>query len=47
MRAEIGATKMGLRTSSPELESGLKRLGVDFKFPPLEQVSNTKTRLST
>ncbi|MFN2469626.1 MAG: DUF6079 family protein [Gaiellaceae bacterium] len=46
MRAEIGATKMGLRDIvCGELESGLKRLGVEFAFPPLEQVSNTKDSL--
>ena len=40
IRAEIGATKMGLRDIvCGELESGLKRLGVEFAFPPLEQVS--------
>ena len=46
MRAEIGATNMGLRDIvCGELESGLKRLGVEFAFPPLEEVSNTKDSL--
>jgi Family of unknown function (DUF6079) len=46
MRAEIGATKMGLRDIvCGELENGLKRLGVDFAFPSLEKVSNTKDSL--
>jgi hypothetical protein len=46
IRAEIGATKMGLRDIvCRDLEHGLKRLGVDYAFPPLEQVSNTKGSL--
>lgn len=46
IRAEIGATKMGLRDIvCRELEQGLKRLGVSFEFPPLESVSNTKSSL--
>ena len=46
IRAEIGATKMGLRDIvCRELERGLKRLGVEFSFPSLEEVSNTKDSL--
>ena len=45
MRAEIGATKMGLRESSAGSSNWLKRLGVEVAFPPLEQVSNTKDSL--
>lgn len=46
IRAEIGATKMGLRDIvCRELEQGLQRVGVEFKFPPLEEVSNTKDSL--
>jgi hypothetical protein len=47
MRAEIGATKMGLRDIvCRELESGLRAIGVDYQFPPLEDVSNTKEPLT-
>jgi hypothetical protein len=46
IRAEIGATKMGLRDIvCRELENGLKRLGVEFSFPPLETVTGTKESL--
>lgn len=46
IRAEIGATKMGLRDIvCRDLEHGLKQLGVDYSFPPLEEVSNTKDSL--
>lgn len=48
LRAEIGATKMGLRDIvCGELETGLKRMGVNFSFPSLEKVSNTKDSLVT
>ena len=46
IRAEIGATKMGLRDIiTTELTDGLRRLGVDFKFPDLSEVTNTKRSL--
>ena len=46
IRAEIGATKMGLRDIiTRELTDGLARLGVDFEFPDLTQVTNTKRSL--
>ena len=43
IRAEIGATKMSLRDIVlSELGRGLKELGVDYKFPSLEEVTGTK-----
>ncbi|MCY3960888.1 MAG: DUF6079 family protein [bacterium] len=46
IRAEIGATTMGLRDIiTTELTDGLRRLGVDFEFPDLSQVTNTKRSL--
>ena len=46
IRAEIGATKMGLRDIiTRELSDGLARLGVDFEFPDLTEVTNTKRSL--
>ena len=46
IRAEIGATKMGLRDIiTRELTDGLARLGVDFEFPDLSKVTNTKRSL--
>ena len=46
IRAEIGATRMGLRDIiTRELTDGLARLGVDFEFPDLTQVTNTKRSL--
>lgn len=46
IRAEIGATGMGLRDIiTRELTDGLARLGVDFEFPDLSQVTNTKRSL--
>ncbi len=46
IRAEIGATTMGLRDIiTTELSDGLRRLGVDFDFPDLSQVTNTKRSL--
>jgi hypothetical protein len=46
IRAEIGATTMGLRDIvCGELERGLQRLGVEFTFPSLDEVSNTKDSL--
>ena len=46
IRAEIGATTMGLRDIiTTELSDGLARLGVDFEFPDLSKVTNTKRSL--
>src|SRR5580692_838818 len=46
IRAEIGATQMSLRDIiTTELTQGLKRLGVDFAFPDLTQVTGTKRHL--
>ena len=46
IRAEIGATTMGLRDIiTTELTDGLRRLGVDFDFPDLSSVTNTKRSL--
>lgn len=46
IRAEIGATTMGLRDIiTTELSDGLRRLGVDFDFPDLSKVTNTKRSL--
>ncbi len=46
IRAEIGATRMALRDIvCGELESGLKTLGITFKFKPLEEVAQTKDQL--
>ncbi len=46
IRAEIGATKMGLRDIiTRELTDGLARLNVDFEFPDLSKVTNTKRSL--
>ena len=46
IRAEIGATTMGLRDIiTTELTDGLARLGVDFEFPDLSKVTNTKRSL--
>ncbi len=46
IRAEIGATTMGLRDIiTTELTDGLRRLGVDYEFPDLSTVTNTKRSL--
>lgn len=46
IRAEIGATRMSLRDIvCQELERGLDRLGVEFRFPPSSEVTNTKDSL--
>ena len=46
IRTEIGATSMRLRDIiTQELTDGLARLGVDFEFPDLSQVTNTKRSL--
>ena len=46
IRAEIGGVKRPLRDIvADELKSGLARFGVNFTFPPLDQVSNNKDTL--
>jgi hypothetical protein len=46
VRSEIGATEMSLRDIvCRDLESSLKRMGVEFKFPDLDQVPRTKDSL--
>lgn len=46
IRAEIGATEMGLRDIiTTELTDGLARMGVAFEFPELSKVTNTKRSL--
>jgi len=46
IRAEIGATQMSLRDIiTSELTDGLKRFGVEFKFPDMSKVSGTKKDL--
>jgi len=46
IRAEIGATQMNLRDIiTSELSEGLARLGVDFEFPDMATVTNTKRPL--
>ena len=46
IRAEIGATQMGLRDIiTSELTAGLKRLGVKYDFPDLSKVTGTKRYL--
>lgn len=46
IRAEIGATQMSLRDIiTTELSDGLKRMGVDFQFPHLSEVTGTKKHL--
>ena len=46
IRAEIGHTHMSLRDIvCTELEHGLKKIDVDFSFPPAEKVTNTKDSL--
>lgn len=43
IRTEIGSTTMSLRNFVVgELEAGLAKLGVDFTFPPEEEVRNNK-----
>lgn len=47
LRVEIGAVKMGLRDLlARELSRGVAGLGVDYEFPPLDQVSNNKDSLA-
>ena len=46
IRAEIGATQMSLRDIiTSELTEGLARLGVEFEFPDLTEVTGTKKHL--
>jgi hypothetical protein len=46
IRAEIGASEMSLRDIiTTELTSGLNKLGVEFKFPDMTKVTNTKDSL--
>lgn len=46
IRAEIGAVKMSLRDIfAKELQDGLAKLGVKFKFPDAEKVTNNKDAL--
>lgn len=43
IRSEIGATTMSLRDFiCGELKDGLQEMGIDFSFPPLEQVRSNK-----
>ncbi|MGW4644564.1 DUF6079 family protein [Sphaerisporangium sp. NPDC004334] len=47
IRVEIGAVSMGLRDILvQELTSGLAAHGVEFSFPPLDQVTNNKIGLT-
>lgn len=47
IREEIGTTLMPLRDIvCGMLEGGLERMGVTFKFPPADKVSNTKDSLA-
>lgn len=47
IRAEIGATRMGLRDIvCHELEVGLKKLGVSFDFPDMATITNNKDSLA-
>lgn len=46
LRFEIGASKMNLRDIIVrKLESDLKQRGIDYKFPPLEEVTDNKQYL--
>lgn len=46
IRFDIGASTMSLRDIvCTELTNGLKRRGVDFTFPPIDKVTNTKDSL--
>lgn len=46
LRFEIGASKMNLRDIiARKLESDLKQRGIDYKFPPLEEVTDNKQYL--
>lgn len=47
IRAEIGATQMGLRDIViRELENGLERMGLKFKFPSADQITNNKDSIT-
>jgi hypothetical protein len=46
IRAEIGAVKMGLRDIvCTDLEHGLEKLGIEFKFPSADTITNNKDAL--
>jgi Family of unknown function (DUF6079) len=46
IRAEIGAVRMGLRDIvCTDLEHGLKKLGITFKFPSADTITNNKDAL--
>lgn len=46
IRKEIGSTAMSLRDIiCRDLEEGLAKLGVDYRFPPADAVTNTKDSL--
>lgn len=43
VRMELGSTKIDLRDAIVlELEKGLKRLGIDYQFPPVDRIVNNK-----
>ena len=43
IRSEIGATKMSFRDFiCGELQDGLEEMGIDFSFPPMDQVRSNK-----
>src|SRR5699024_3541571 len=46
IRAEFGAVTMSLRDIiCQHLEKGLERMGIDYTFPPADQVTNNKDML--
>src|SRR5699024_11282620 len=46
IRAEFGAVTMSLRDIIfQHLEKGLERMGIDYTFPPADQVTNNKDML--
>src|SRR5699024_9703470 len=46
IRAEFGAVTMSLRDIIfQHLEKGLERMGIDYTFPPADQVTNNKDKL--
>lgn len=47
IRSEIGAVRMGLRDIVvTELEKGLAKMGVTFKFPSADQITNNKDSIT-
>ncbi len=43
VRMELGSTKIDLRDAILlELEKGLKRLGINYQFPPVDRITNNK-----